>query len=371
MSIVAQATDELRNRTTRQEVAEWAMLHRMATATAAYTNATGANDYVALLDMMVYAHLKRRALEEHWIPTVLREEGTPVLEAYRRGEQDVWARGAKVLTEPQLEELRRVIEEWRAANPTQFYVSHVRFTDFANAMRVTADSARARVPSSVFGLLYIDPLAGLDPVARELQQYRALTERMMFLVNRLPIVLAWQVDLSVYHATNTPQVVRFIDNTSKFVENTARFADNTGRFADSTKRFAEAVVKFPADLTVERKAAVEQIDAATTRQVKSALDQTFAGVAEQRQAVVRDLEAQESRIRAVLADVRGVVERADEAGRSLNAATGQTIDNAEQSTRLTLNHAFLLAVCLVATALILLLLYRMSLKRWAPADKPA
>ena len=75
-------------------------------------------------------------------------------------------RATKVLTEGQLAELRSVIEQWVKENPGQYYVSHVRFTDFATTKRMTADSPQAKAPGSVFGLLYLDPLAGLDPVAR-------------------------------------------------------------------------------------------------------------------------------------------------------------------------------------------------------------
>src|SRR4051794_14177147 len=93
VSIVAQADDELRERTTRPEVADWALSQRIATAMAAYTNATAANGYVSLLDMMILATLKRCAIEDHWIPTLLHAEGEPLLEAHRRGERDVWNLG--------------------------------------------------------------------------------------------------------------------------------------------------------------------------------------------------------------------------------------------------------------------------------------
>src|SRR4029450_8526347 len=126
------------------------------------------------------------------------EEGKPVLEAWTRGERDVWNLGAKALSQKHLDELRRVIDEWRAANPTQYYVAYIRFTDFAHAMHITAGSSQAMAKGSVFGLLYLDPLAGLDPVGRELQEYRALTERLNFFVNRLPLVLSMQVDLAIH-----------------------------------------------------------------------------------------------------------------------------------------------------------------------------
>jgi hypothetical protein len=375
--IIAQAADELRQRTKRDEVIDWALQQRVATATACFTNATGPNGFVGLLDMLVYVTLKREAMERYWIPTLVHEEGQLMLEAMRRGERDVWASGARVLTGAQLRELRIVIRSWQEANPTQFYVSHIRFTDFAHSMGIHSGSPQVKIPGSVFGLIYADPLAGLDPVARELQEYRALTERMVYLFNRMPLLLSMHVELASRNATGTPQMVRFVDNTEKFAESTKRFADATTRVAEATTRAAGAinrtadeVVKVPANLSGERKAAIEQIDAATTRQVKSALDQVFAGIAEQRQATVRDLEDQESRLRTVIADVRGVVERADEAGRSINTATGETIGATEQATRRTLNHAVALAILLIVATLLALLLYRLAVKRWVLQVEP-
>jgi hypothetical protein len=356
-TIVAQAADELKQKTKREEVVEWALQQRIATATACFTNATGPNGFVGLLDMLVYSTLKRDATEKHWIPTLLHEEGEPMLEALSRGERAVWANGAKVLSKEQLQEVRQVIRDWQAKNPTQYYVSHIRFTDFADAMRITSSSPQVKLPSSVFGLLYVDPLAGLDPVAKELQEYRGLTERLVFMINRLPMIMSWQVELASRHITSGPEI-------EKFVTDTSRFADSTGRFADATTRFADAVVKFPQHLTSERTAAIEQLNVATTQQVKSALDQAFAGIDQQRQAMVRDLEAQQSSIRAIVGDVRGVVERADEAGKSLNSATGQTINNTEQSARRTITHAIALIGVLIVGSLLALLLYRIALKRW-------
>lgn len=351
VAIVAQATDELRTHTKRDDVVEWAMEQRIAAALASFTNATEPNGYVALLDMMVFATLKRTALEEHWIPTLLHDEGAGLLDAYRRGEQDVWSHGAKSLTQKQLAELRQIIEQWRAANPTQYYVGYVRFTDFANAMHISVGSSQAKSKGSVFGLLFLDPLAGLDPVARELQEYRALSERLTFFLNRLPIVVAWQADLAVYRATSGPQVSRFVENTSKF--------------ADATTRFSDAIVKFPQDMSAERTAAIAQLDAATTRQVKSALDQSFAGIEQQRVGLLKDLESHEQRLDATVGKVRGIVERADAAGKSINAETTRTIDAAEASARRTVRMALTAAGALVLGTLLALLLYRLAVKRWA------
>lgn len=362
VTVTSQANDELRARTKRPEVADWAMTQRVTTALAAYTNATGFNGYVGLLDMMVLASLKVAAVEGHWNPELLHDEGKPLLEAYKRAERDVWDRGAKVLSKQQLDEMRELIDRWRKDNPQQYYVGWVRFADFANTVHLAGSSSN-RAAGSVFGLLYLDPLAGLDPVTREVQEFRALSERLNYFLNRMPIVVGWQVDLAVSRATNDPQVVRFIDNTGKFT-------DNTKRFADATTRFSAAIVKFPQDLSAERKAAIEQIDAATTRQVKSALDQSFEHITRQREALFLDADGRQARLDATLEKVRGVVARAGEAGESLNARTSETIAAARDSARSTLDRAFVLSVAFVFVTLGLLLAYRVAVVRLALRRSP-
>lgn len=347
VSIIAQAHDELRARTKRPEVDEWAMDQRIACATASFTNATGPNGYVALLDMMVMATLKRCAVEEHWIPTLLHEEGEPLLDAYNRGEREVWDMGDKVLSQKQLVELKQLVQEWRKTHPEQYYVGYIRFTDFVHGMKITDASAHN---GSVLGLVY-DPLAGLDPVAREMQEYRALTERLNFFVQRLPVITSWQVERAVHRTTHDPQVGRFVDNTSKF--------------ADATTRFSAAVAKFPQDLSAERVAAIRQIETATTRQVNAALDRSFAGIDQQRKDLSKDLEGHQVRLDKTVGNVQGVVDRAKEAGQAINTATQQTVDRAETGTRRTIVLVFWLAAALIVFTLICRLLYRIAVRRWA------
>jgi hypothetical protein len=232
-------------------------------------------------------------------------------------------------------------------------------------MNITSSSPQVKLPGNLFGLLYVDPLAGLDPVAKELTEYRALSERMLYLFNRMPIVLSWTMEATAEQVTEGPQITRFVESTSKFTEATTRFADSVARLPKefTTERTA-AIEQLDAATGRQLKGAVDHLDAATTRQVKGALDQVFAGMSEQRAAIVQDLAAQEKGVRTVVADVRGVVERADEAGRSLNAATAQTIGTTEHATRRTLTHAFVLALILVIAIALTTLGYRLAVKRW-------
>ena len=368
-TVVAAALDELRRKTARPAVVEWALEQRIYTAHASMTNATASNEYVGLVDMLVLAKLKRHALEDHWKPTLLREEGDAVLEAYRRGEEIVWTMGGKTLSGGQLKQLRELIDGWRRDNPTQYYVSHIRLTDVAISMRVGADSPQVKIPGNVFGLLYMDPLAGLDPVTRELRDYRALADRVIYLAARMPIVLSWQMELLALQATGGPQIVSFAQSTAKFADATAQVAAATTQTADAISRTADNVAKLPPELSAERQAAIDQLNVVVAAQTKTAIEQTLAGVNLQREAITKEVEAQQSALRLLVADVKGVVDTANQAGLSLNAATGQTVATTEVATRRTLQLAFTLALILIVVILagipLSILFYRVAARRWA------
>jgi hypothetical protein len=333
---VAQAMDQVRRTTSRPEVTDWAWQTKVATALAAFNNATGPDDAGCLLDMVLYATLKRHALEEHWIPQLLREEGPPVLAIFRRAEADVWDAAAKALTRQQQDQLRALIDRWLLEHPGQYYVSHVRFSDVAEAMKVTASSPEAQQPGSIFGLLQLDPLAGLDPVTRELRNYRALSERIVYLSMRMPLVLGWQVEYVATRSTATPEVQRIV--------NTA-------------ERFATLLEKYPADLAKERQAALVQVGELVKAERKEAIDQ-----------VSREVTAQQSSVRQIIADVQRVVETAARATASANADTSKTIITTEDAGRRAMVLGFRLGLAMVLVVVVgvpaVLLLYRIANKRW-------
>jgi hypothetical protein len=98
---------------------------------------------------------------------------------------------SKYLTNEQLEELNEVIQQWHGAHPDQRYVSHIHLADMPEANRPAGKGVK--VPS-VFGLLFFDPAAVRDPVLREIELSRATSERMFFYLQRLPLLLQWQVE---------------------------------------------------------------------------------------------------------------------------------------------------------------------------------
>jgi hypothetical protein len=336
---VLQSLEELLTSTKDPKKADWARKQRVATLIAANANATGPNPVVSLLDMVVFATLKRDAVQQYWVPNLLADEGRDVLAAHRRGEAEAWATAAKVLTRPQLEQLRTLIEQWRLEHPGQHFVALMRFSDFDAYRNLSPDSPEAKKAGSLFSLFYVDPLAGLDPVARELRSYRSLTERLVYVAARLPMLAAYQVDLAVNQATGTDEIRRFVSSTEAF--------------AQSTDRFSRSVADYPKTFSAERQAAIEQ---------------SAKALAVEREAILSELERQDGRIRAIVGDVTRLVERTEQAGTSLNASTAQTVTSTEGAARRTMDHAFRLTLMLLAVVLagipLALLGYRMARRHW-------
>jgi hypothetical protein len=315
---VSQAMDEMAFTTSRREVSEWALQMKISTALAAYTNAGGPNEVVSLLDMLVLVTLKREALEEYWIPTFLHDEGAGVRQAYRNCEKQAWELGARVLTQQQIDELRALIEQWRKDNPGQYYIGYIRFAEFAAYRRIDADSPQVKKAGSLFGLLYIDPLANLDPVAQELRNYRALTERIMFIAERSPIVLGWQAEYAMTKATSTPQMLEFIAASQKF--------------ADASDHFAKTSAGLPEEFAREREALVKQIAGEMTRQ---------------RQELLEDIDQREKTLRQILDDVQQLIDHMDRAGASVNQQTQATIGMTDQLSSRLVNQIFWRAIILI------------------------
>jgi hypothetical protein len=342
--LVFQALSELQA-ARNPRIAEWALATKISTATAVYTNAASPNPVVGLLDSVVFASLKRSAIEEHWIPQLLGDEGAKVLAAFGAGEREVWQVAERVLTAQQCQELRHQIDQWKADHPGQYYVGNIRFTEFASDRRVMPQSPQAR-SGSLFSLLYVDPLAGLDPVGREMRSYRELTERLIYLAQRMPTIYAFQAELALRRATATPQIERFVDSTQQF-------AGATTQVSDSVKQFTQ-------DFPAERAALIKQMDEALGREVALALENMAQRVATEREATL----LQSARILSEERDkwVQGLTSAAGASSREVTAA-------AEASSIRVIDHAFrrilmLVAILLVGipAVLVLLMLARRMLR---------
>jgi len=342
-AIIAQPSDVLIANTSKREVATWALQHKITGATVLLTDAAAANAVGGMLDAVVYVSLERAFLEEHWVPTLLGPEGMPLLQASREGEADAWTMAAKFLNPAQIAELRAVIDRWRKEHPNHYYVGNIRFSDLAAYRQYGADPATAK-PGSVFSLLYLNPLPSLDPVAEELRQYRLLTERLTFVLLRMPTLMSWRVEQAMNLVVDLPQADRIIASTTQV--------------AGASDRLVNVFAKYPSDLSSERKAAIEQ---------------WMTGMDAQRREIQKELDSEHSRLGATLEETRRTIASARTAAASITDSANETAhalrQDSEQLITLTTRSLIALVAALSLFPVAALLLYRYLRVRWLPGAK--
>jgi hypothetical protein len=278
VATIAEACDDVTTRSTNSQFRLTIMRWKLGQATSAYTDATGQNPAVNALDILVLTTMARMVVEDYGVETY-GDAILPLLEAQRNMEASAWTLARGVLKPSQEKELRGLIQEWREKNPHQRYVGPIRFREFVAALGKKPTQATT-APTSIFSLLYLDPLAGLDPTAAAIEETRELGERAMYYSQRMPMLLSWQVEVLVNQLASQPESKQVLNDAS--------------RLAESADIFAKTAQQLPQLINDQRQAAIQQI-----------LD---------------GLAANEQKSRELLTDTRLTLNSAGEAATNLNAA---------------------------------------------------
>jgi hypothetical protein len=285
---VAQAVDGLDEHLTNSQTKMEALRWKLSQATAAFINASGPNPALNALDMVVLATVSRMVMEDE-VERVYGPVGLPLLETHRRLEATAWEAIDRVLRPPERTQLMNMIQRWRAKNPNQRYVATARFRELADVLGLT--SQENQTSGSIFGLLYLDPFAGLDPTAQAIEQTRQLAERAIYYSQRMPMLLNWQVQLLSLQLAAQPDVRQIIEDT--------------GRLSQSSESFAKLADQMPKLINDQRQAAIQQV-----------LD----GLAAERTNFMAALASQETKASQFLAETRETITAADEMATSVDAA---------------------------------------------------
>ena len=256
---------------TRLAVQQW----KLKQATAAVEIASGQYALVDAVEMVVLVTLSRTVIEEIWIPRY-GEAVRPVLEAYQGQEPIAWKLIDGAVTPEQQAELREVLKRWRTDNPNAESVSFVRLADLERMGKRTSESSGQT--SGLFGRLGLDPLAGLDPAVREVEQSRLLAERTVFYAQRMPGLISAQAELLVYEFAVAPE--------------TRDLLNATVRVGEASRTIANTTSALPEWATRERQAAIDQF--------------------------MQALQSQQETMRALLVELRQTLEAGTQTSQSLN-----------------------------------------------------
>jgi len=208
---IAIATNELSETSPehRKLMHDW----KTVSQTAIVDIAIGPNAVTNLLDMMTVTRLSRLVVEQHWVPDVLGEElGLPFLRAFVDLEGDIWSVANDVLTPQHQAELRKLIDDWHAANPGQYYPWYIRMGNFSGQRAASL----AAVQQSG-GMLR--EVARAREAAEEIQ---AFGERVLFYLQRAPMITSNEFESGVSDMLQNPEIARLVNDADQFVASVDR-----------------------------------------------------------------------------------------------------------------------------------------------------
>jgi hypothetical protein len=182
---IVQATEALEG-SSRPDVRAQALRKNLAYISSAMEIASGPLAEINLLDMIVFVRLSESALHRHWIPELYGDEGAELAEVFARSEQTLAELAARALSPDQRQQLANVVDEWLAQNPNQLRVEGIRLSDFAHE----AGSVAAQRAARAKGLL-----SSVKVATRTADQALLLSERLLFLLHRVPSLWRFQARL--------------------------------------------------------------------------------------------------------------------------------------------------------------------------------
>jgi hypothetical protein len=379
--------DKLRQGTNAPDPAE-ILRWKITLATETCSIATGPKAVANLLDMTIFVTVTRMALEDHWQPKVFGESALPLLKSAQSSEAEIWLIAGGVLRPEQQTELRRAIEMWYAENPLPESVTAARALGFASQV-AEADNADAAKPGSVFSLLGVDPLAGMDPAVREFAQTRILAERALFVTQKMPTLLRWQTELLTLNALETPALQQVVSNSTQMAASVERFAAVAEKLPNQVSTEREEILKA---LQSQEKDVTSLLSSGT--QMSTSLNTTLMtldalmkrlGMGETNAAGppktnaepfrIQDYTQTAAQLEATARQLTELLVTLDQTLGSTNLAkltaqVGPVVQQAQTSGKEIVDYAFWKGVLLVAILLVAALIYRLLITRITYNSKP-
>lgn len=288
-------------------------------ALGAISAAVNPRPIAGMIDMVVLVTLLRQIAEDPWTVQTFGADAARVVQALRLQEADIRKMARRYLTDSQLAELGQLSENWHRMHPDERRVSHVHLADLPEANQAPEESAK--LPNSIFALLFFDPTANLDPAIREIELSRAATERMFFYIQRLPLLLQLQAESSYRQVLDAPQLKQALDNVSAATQTAARFTEVSDRFTD-------VAAHLPKQLAAEREQAINDIASELTRQRDMTINRLAEAVTAERNAAITQATTQfaSQRDQAVEQMAGAIRQEQDRFVSNLEAATDRAIN---------------------------------------------
>jgi hypothetical protein len=293
-AVLAQALDDVERLEPPPETRRAVLGDLVFSAAAAFTIAADADPQLALLDLLVMTTLGRMVYEDYWRPR-LGDATEPVITAFTKLEADIWNVAAPILSNEQQDEVRERIETFRESNPELSTFSHLRFADFPS--KRASSTLQKQKGGGIFG--------SVRGVTEQVEQTRILAERAMYLSTRLPLLTGGFADIWVSRLSFNPAI--------------EELRQDVRTFAEVSDRLASVAEQLPETIRAERQAAIEQAAGEASTLRDDPVRQVFAGLAEERRAILQQLIEEEQRLGGLVSELRQTLTEANTLTTSVDA----------------------------------------------------
>jgi hypothetical protein len=251
--------------------------------------ATGPVPLGNMLDLQLLLIGGRVLVQERWMRGPWADHLGPLPVAFGELEERGWEILREFLHAEQISKFRQVATEWESLQVGKGEEMSPHPPNFLEALKLLRKDEDTS--SGLLGFIQLDPLAGLEPAAREVALSRQFAERMLFWAQRLSALLEDEVELAVLRAQRLPEVEGVLADVAR-----------VSAAADSLAATAAAL---PQQVTVEREAALKQLSEEVTAQ---------------REGLVRDLETAQAPLQSILTESRATLDSAATMSTELTAA---------------------------------------------------
>ncbi len=240
-------------------------------------SATGPVSLGNMLDLQLLLIGGRVLVQERWMHGEWAPHLQPFPVAFSELEERGWAILGQFLHPDQIAKFRAVASEWEALQQGKGETMSLQPPNFIEALKkLSTDEDES---GGLLGFIQLDPLAGLEPVAREVALSRQFAERMLFWSQRLSALIEDEMELAVLKAQRIPEVVGVLADV--------------GRVSAAADSLAATAAALPQQVTAEREAALKQLSEEVTAQ---------------REGLVRDLEQSREPMEVLLSESRQTLE---------------------------------------------------------------
>ena len=160
---------------------------RLDYASAVWNAASGPNPYANAIDLLVTFAIGQKQLERSVVADVLGPALRPTLGVLQSAQHDTEKLVRSFLDPAQYQALQEAIARQGDTGTEGHGLGTIDLEKLLGAAGIASSGAGG--PTSLLGILGMDPFAGLDPATREIGESRQFGERLLFNLQRLPFLI--------------------------------------------------------------------------------------------------------------------------------------------------------------------------------------